>query len=148
MIKKVIPIVTLLILLSFKILWAGQADEFTYDRQQFVAEFAELNQLEQTVTDHGFITFSEMQAENILTPQLSNLVLAGNMMDPALGIPGFWWGCILGPIGILAVYIISEKDEVETKKALTGCLVAGGAELIFAVVYFVLIFSYAATTGI
>jgi cytochrome c biogenesis protein CcdA len=43
--------------------------------------------------------------------------------EPPLGIPSFLWGCILGVVGILLVYILTDGDKAETKKALWGMLV-------------------------
>ncbi len=55
-----------------------------------------------------------------------------------LGIPPFLWGCILGVIGILLVYIISDNNKEATRKALVGCLVGYGTAL---VVYLILVFA-------
>jgi len=141
--KGILLVAAIMILFSCKVLRANQADDFKFDEQQIRDEFMELNRLEQTVIDKSFMTFDEMLSQNLIPAQFSNLnVTHSMMMDPALGIPGFWWGCIFGPIGIIAVYIISEKDEVETKQALTGCIVSGGVEIILMVAYYVWVFSY------
>ena len=72
------------------------------------------------------MSLSELQSNNLLNSQLSALNLtSGMMMEPALGIPGFWWGCVLGPVGILVVYLVTENDKEEVKKALYGCIVSG-----------------------
>lgn len=144
--KEILLFVAITIFGGCKGLWASQTDDFKYNKQQMQDEFIDLNRLEQTVFQNSFITLSEMQSKNMISEQFSSLHLTSNqMMDPALGIPGFWWGCLLGPIGIIAVYIISEKDNVETKKALTGCIVAGAVEVIFSVVYYVWMLSYLET---
>jgi len=54
--------------------------------------------------------------------------------QPPLGIPSFLWGFILGVIGILIVYLITENGD-ETKKALWGCL---AFTVLWVVLYFVL----------
>lgn len=146
--KGIILIAVIIVCLGFNRLRANTVDDFRYDKDVLLEEFSDLNRLEQSVIDNGFLTFTEMQNQDLIPAQFSDLNLTHSMMmDPALGIPGFWWGCIFGPIGILAVYIISEKDEVETKRALTGCLVAGGAELLISVAYFILFFSYYGYSG-
>ncbi len=125
--KKNLLIAALAMFFSCQGLLANQADDFKYNKQQVQDEFADLNRLEQTVVDNSFMTLSEMQQNNMIATQFSNLNLAGSMMgDPALGIPGFWWGCVFGPVGILAVYVITDNDRSEVKKALTGCLVSTG----------------------
>jgi hypothetical protein len=42
--------------------------------------------------------------------------------DSPLGIPSFLWGCVFGVLGILLVYLMTDNDMDETKKALWGCL--------------------------
>jgi len=84
------------------------------------------------------MSLSEMQSKNMLSTRFSNLNLTGSMMmEPALGIPGFWWGCVLGPVGILVVYLVTENDKPEVKKALYGCLVSTGIWVIFEVIWIV-----------
>lgn len=124
-------------------LFANEADNFKYNKQQIQDEFSDLNILEKTVIDYNFITLPEMQSKNMMSGQFSAMHLTNNlMMDPALGIPGFWWGCLLGPVGIIAVYILSDEDKEETKKALTGCIVAGGVEAIIMIAYYVWFLTY------
>lgn len=119
---------------------ASDADLFTYDQEALDQEFTELSTLESFVSSNADVSLSDLLAED-------NEVLAGldisaetasglamGMLEPPLGIPSFLWGCILGPIGIVLVYVISE-DEDETKKALYGCLASVGAYLLFWVVY-------------
>ena len=138
--KKILLIATMAIFMTCQGLLANQADDFKYNDQQVQDEFADLNSLEQTVVDNNFMSLSEMESNNMLSAKFSNLNLTGSMMmEPALGIPGFWWGCVLGPIGVLAVYLITENDKTETKKALIGCLVAGGVEIVFYVIYYALV---------
>jgi len=135
--KKKLLIAVLAIFMSCQGLWANQADDFKYNQQQVQDEFSDLNLLEQTVIDNSFITLSEMQSKNMLSAQLSNLNITSLMMEPALGIPGFWWGCVLGPVGILVVYLVTENDKTEVKKSLYGCLVSTGVWVIFEVIWIV-----------
>lgn len=135
--KKFLLIATMAILCTCQGLMAGQADDFNYNKQQVQDEFADLNLLEQTVVENSFMTLSEMESKNMINSRFGNLNLANNlMMEPALGIPGFWWGCIFGPLGLLAVYVITDNDRAEVKKALTGCLVSTGVNILFYVLYY------------
>jgi len=139
---KKLLLTTFAIFMVCQAIWANQADDFKYNKQQVQDEFSTLNLLEKTVTDNSFVTLSEMQQNNMLTANYANLNLTNNMMmDPALGIPGFLWGCLLGPLGILAVYVITENDKAEVKKALIGCLVGVGVEVIFYVIYYAAVYS-------
>lgn len=138
--KKVFFIVAGILLLLCSQTRANQASDFKFDKQKAQTEFSDLNQLEQTVMNTN-LTLSEMQQKNMLSANYSNLNLASSMMmEPALGIPGFWWGCVLGPVGIALVYILTEKDMHETKMALIGCIIP-------TVVYAVYYFAVAATWG-
>ncbi len=59
-----------------------------------------------------------------------DVTLMATDSEPPLGIPSFLWGCILGVIGILLVYILTDGDKLETKKALWGMLVWVGVWVI------------------
>ncbi len=135
--KKFLLIAAMAIFMSCQGLWANQADDFKYNKQQVQDEFSDLNQLEQMVIDNSFLTLSEMQNNNMLSSRFSDLNLTGSMMmEPALGIPGFWWGCVLGPVGILVVYLVTENDGSEVKKAFYGCLVGTGFWVVLNVIFY------------
>ena len=72
------------------------------------------------------MTYSALKIEHGNLIESMNLVsdssLPSDTKNPVLGIPSFLWGCGLGVVGILVVYIVSDEDKVETKKALWGCL--------------------------
>ncbi len=135
--KKILLIAAMAIFMSCQGLLANQADDFKYNKLQVQDEFASLNVLEQTVIDNSFMSLSEMKSNNMLSSEFSNLSLTTMMMEPALGIPGFWWGCVLGPIGILVVYAVTDNDKAEVKKALYGCLVSAGVWIVWEVIWVV-----------
>jgi hypothetical protein len=122
--------------------FAASADLFTYDANQVDQEMAQLQTLEDFVAVNPGVTLSGLQQEeNSLLADLNLLTYANGGIaafsgEPALGIPSFLWGCILGPVGILIVYLVSEDGD-ETKKALFGCLAWGGAWTIFYVVRYI-----------
>ena len=136
--KKLLLFAALILFFGGQNLWASQADEFKVDQQQIQSEFADLNQLEQTVLQNNFMSLSEMQSRNMLSAKYSNLNLTnGMMMEPALGIPGFWWGCVFGPVGILIVYLVTDNDRDEVKKSFYGCLVSGAFWIVWEVFWLV-----------
>ncbi len=135
--KKILLIAAMAIFMSCQGLLANQADDFKYNKLQVQDEFASLNVLEQTVIDNSFMSLSEMKSNNMLSSEFSNLSLTTMMMEPALGIPGFWWGCVLGPVGILVVYAVTDNDKDEVKKALYGCLVSAGVWIVWEVIWVV-----------
>ena len=70
-------------------------------------------------------SLTEMKAENNAVVSNVNLssksFSSSSSSDGPFGIPSFWWGCILGPIGMLIVYVVTE-DKDELKKSMWGCL--------------------------
>ncbi len=121
---------------SVTALIAGQADDFKIDRQKVQDEFADLSRLEQTVVVNDYLTLSEMKDNNLLSAEFASMNLSSSMMmESALGIPGFWWGCIFGPLGILVVYLVTDNDRDEVKSAFTGCIVGTAVSAVFYLIY-------------
>ncbi len=123
--KKLFVSVFLMFFAGFTI-FANDADLFKLDYNAVKEEFTELNQLATLVAANTDLTFSSLMLTNgnlinslRLVPESS---LPQGEKNPVLGIPSFLWGCGLGVVGMLVVYIVSDKDKVETKKALWGCL--------------------------
>jgi hypothetical protein len=104
----------------------------------------ELNELESYLNLNEGVTYSDVakNASELVLNVSSSPAPAGGSEDP-LGIPSFLWGCVLGWVGILIVYLVSDEDMDETKKALWGCLTGTAVGV---VVYFVA-FAAAATTS-
>ena len=65
--------------------------------------------------------------------------LSSSLLDGPAGIPAFLWGCVLGWIGILVVYLVTE-DSDETKKALYGCLIGWGLGFLLYILFVVVLF--------
>lgn len=122
----------------------GTKESFNYDEQQINADFKQLNKIEKYVQNNEGTTLESLQAQN------SELVAGFNISADAsaslavdelpLGIPAFWWGCVLTVLGIILVYILTDKDKDQTKKALFGCLVTAGAYILFYVVLYGVVF--------
>lgn len=129
----------LAIMFSATTLMAGQTDDFKFDRQQVQDEFADLSRLEQTVVQNDFMSLFELRTNNMLSVEFANMSLSPMMSDAALGIPGFWWGCVFGPIGILIVYLVTDNDRDQVKKSLTGCIVGSAVQVGFYLIYYLVI---------
>jgi len=114
------------------------------DEETLNEAMAELNELDEYLNDNEGVTFADLESsgsELILNVDNSSAPLGVDQEnEPPLGIPSFLWGCILGVVGILIVYIITDGDKDETKKALWGMLVWIGVW----VVLYVGVFSAAA----
>lgn len=115
----------------------AESQVMTFNEQAVNAEFEKLNKLEEFVTANEGVTIEDVQNTELtqdlkLDTNVTNAVAAGEL---PLGIPAFWWGCVLGLLGVLAVYLITDKDKEQTKKALYGCL----AWTVLWVVYYVVV---------
>lgn len=146
--------IKLLTLVVFMIFLAGNAfsatdESFSYDKKAIDKEFSDLNQLEQIVYQNPDATFDELNSKGLLPSELNdlNFNVSQSPLEPPLGIPGFWWGCALGPIGIVIAYLLSDNDKTQAKSALTGCLVGYGAAALIYVVYVVIIMSAYGSMG-
>ncbi|MBI2968443.1 MAG: hypothetical protein HYY40_11625 [Bacteroidetes bacterium] len=125
---------------------------FSMDEEQINARFDRLNNLENYVNAHEGVTLDQLQSEN--NPAVSDLnltdgttgIISAISGEPPLGIPSFLWGCILGWIGILVVYLVTDGDKTESKKALWGCIASTVGYVVFYIIYVVLIVASSTTT--
>ena len=127
-------------------------DESMFELDESVLSTAmyELNRLNNYITQNEGVTYEDLKLfDSALIENVSNssapMGMTNESEDP-LGIPAFLWGCFLGWVGILLVYMITDNDKAQVKKALTGCLVAGGVYVVIGVVYIVLVATYVTTT--
>lgn len=94
----------------------------------------ELNELDEYLNDNEGVTFTELESsDSELIQKMDNSTAplgVDRANEPPLGIPSFLWGCILGIVGILLVYILTDGDKSETKKALWGMLVWVGVWIV------------------
>lgn len=44
--------------------------------------------------------------------------------NPPMGIPSFLWGCAFGLTGMIIVYLLTDRNKMEVKKAFDGCVVS------------------------
>ena len=116
---------------------------FNDDMNAFEQEFSGLNAVEQEVNARQ-ITYSDLVAEkselvnNLQENQdLGAALLGAKGDDTALGIPGFWWGCVLGLLGVLIVFLVVDDSakKAQVRKALIGCVVGGA---VYVLLYFLL----------
>lgn len=142
--KNKLLLLTLVAVMFSSFAFAGAADDFKIDRTQVKAEFSELDQMEQTVIDNNYMPLTQIMSNQNLASEFSGMVplsLPGTQ-DAALGIPGFWWGCIFGPIGLLIVYVATDNDRHEVKTALTGCIVG----TVVSTLFYILVYAAAWST--
>lgn len=99
---------------------------FSFDEEILFAELEELNELDAYVETSEGVTFSDLEKEgNSLIANIENAAAPMGMAEggePPLGIPSFLWGCVFGVVGLVIVYIMTDSDMDETKKAMWGCV--------------------------
>jgi len=129
---------------NIEIIFASN-DESIFELDENVLSVAmyELNRLENCIIQNEGLYYEDLKLLNsALIENVSNssapMGFTTESEDP-LGIPAFLWGCFLGWVGILLVYMITDNDKAQVKKALTGCLVAGGVYVVIGVVYVVFV---------
>ena len=117
---------------------------FTLDENTLDLALSELNELDNYLSLNEGVTYADLEAAGSeLIANISDIAAPMGMAqggeDLPLGIPAFWWGCVLGWIGWLLVYVLTDKDKVQTKQAFTGCLISSGVSVALSVLwYFVL----------
>ena len=128
--KKLLSILSVLCLaITFVTAAEPQPEAFILNEEEIAAEFDQLNKIEKFVQESD-VTLEELQAQN--ADLVSGIELSSNSagvlatMEAPLGIPAFWWGCVLSWVGLLLVYVLTDQDKAETKQALIGCLVNAG----------------------
>lgn len=125
---------------------ANNADLFNYDASRINQELMQLQSLENYIAANPDISFTELQSEkNSLVTDLNlNTNFNGSCSaqdgEPPLGISPFIWGCCLGWVGILVVYLITE-DKAATKKALNGCIVGSLIGCVSYVAYVIILYA-------
>jgi hypothetical protein len=147
--KKLFVSVFLVFFAGFTI-FANDADLFKLDYNAVRAEFTQLDQLAVMVTSNSDLTYDMLKLSDGNLIESLRLVpgsaLPAGEKNPVLGIPSFLWGCGLGVVGLLVVYIVSEKDKVETKSAMWGCIASTAVIVIVDVIWWSAIWGH--TSGI
>ena len=114
---------------------------FKFDYNAVQTQFSELNQLGDMVAANSDLTYSVLKLTDANLVNSLNLISEGSFPgatagEPVAGIPSFLWGCILGPVGLAIVYIATDEDKDETRKAMWGCIASVGVEAVVWIIYF------------
>ncbi len=122
--KKLLSCLIVIGLIASGQVFAGKGELFSYNKENVKTQFAELNVIEDYVMHNDGITLSELTSDNSeFANNLSTFsLIESSLIVGPIGIPSFIWGCVLGPVGILAVYILADDPHVEARKAFWGCL--------------------------
>ncbi len=118
-----------------------------FDDAEIYDAFAGMADLDQYLATNTNKTYTDVSKENCAllngVSATTSLPLSASSDQEALGIPSFLWGCVFGIIGLLVVYLMTDNNKEQTKKALYGCIVG----TVVSVGLYVLIFAAAATTS-
>ena len=95
---------------------------FNLDEANLEIAMADLNQLDSYLLQHPEATYQDVVKDNAsLVANVSAIAAPAGENNGPLGIPSFLWGCVFGVIGVLLVYLMTDNNMDETKKALWGC---------------------------
>lgn len=100
---------------------------FSYDEDEMSEALSELNELDAYLEMNVDQTYASLaESGNPLIADIestaSPMGMAGQDGEPPLGIPSFLWGCVFGIIGLLIVFVATDSDKDETRKAMWGCV--------------------------
>lgn len=107
---------------------------FSLDEEALFAELGDLNELDAYVEANEGVTFTDLEKEGSLL--IANIESSAAPMgmaeggEPPLGIPSFLWGCVFGVVGLVIVYIMTDSDMDETKKAMWGCVASTAVSVV------------------
>jgi hypothetical protein len=117
----------LFVLLLQAQVFASNSEIFVYDEEKIQNELKPLSELEQFIDQQSGATnlqiTSKMQSLNLPTAMMNTSNIMGFNYQP-LGIPPFIWGCCLGPIGMLVVFLTNEGNSHATIRAFYGCAIS------------------------
>lgn len=108
---------------------------FSYDEELLLAELSDLNELDAYVEANEGISFDELLNESSplvadIESTASPMGMGGQDGEPPLGIPSFLWGCVFGILGLVVVYIATDNNQDEAKKAMWGCLASTAVSVV------------------
>jgi hypothetical protein len=120
--KKIILSLSLLLTAVYS--FAIEPD-FTLNEAELSQSFEGLNSLERFINENPDLSIDEIKAQN--QELVENVSFESSaIVNPAGDMPivgSFWWGCVLGIVGLVLVYFVTDNDKEQTKKALVGCVI-------------------------
>ena len=141
---KKLTLLLALMLLTLVTSFAASPSDFAVNEQELNLQMADLNKAEAFVTANPNATVKEV--EGVATDLKLTSDFAQSLgAEPPFGVPSFVWGLVLGVIGIVLVYVLTDSDKAESKKALMGCIVAGAAVALIYIFVFVISLAGTAT---
>ena len=115
---------------------ASDAELFSYNRNALEVAIAPIANVENFVAQNSSLSVTELVSTG---NELFNGVgataspFALNESLP-LGCPAFLWGCVFSVPGLVVIYIMTNNDREQVKKAFNGCVANGIVYLAFVVI--------------
>ena len=115
---------------------ANDAALFSYDRNAMETAISPVTAIENFVAQNPEISINDLaKTGNLLVNGVDiNSNPFGINGEPPLGIPSFLWGCMFNWVGLVVVYIATDNDKGETRKALWGCVANTGVWVVYYIV--------------
>jgi hypothetical protein len=119
-----------------------------FNDSEIYEAFADISTLDQYLQTNEDKTYSDLELEDSSmlagVSSSTTLPLSSSASDElALGIPSFLWGCVFGIIGVVVVYLMTDENKEQTKKAVYGCV----ASTVVGVVFYIVVIAAATTTA-
>ncbi len=122
--KKILIVFTLILCAGIK-LSANDADLFNYDKSAVQNSLSQLSVLESYVTEHPALVKVQREKDGIVI--VNGIALTSNPMQGRGWSPvpfPYFWGCVLGPIGVVIVMAGTNGDRRAQWLAMEGCITA------------------------
>jgi Na+/proline symporter len=103
----------------------AKTSDFNLDEKKVNAEFGQLNKLEKYVDANENATIADAKVAEIAADVDLDTSTLDVMKELPANIPAFWWGFCLGWVGLIVVYVVTDNDKDQVKKALKGCIISG-----------------------
>ncbi len=123
----------------------AKTSDFNLDDKKVNAEFSQLNKLENYVDANANATIADAKVAEIAADVDLDTSTIDVMKELPANIPAFWWGFCLGWVGLIVVYVVTDNDKDQVKKALKGCIISG---LVGLAVYLIVVVGAVASSGI
>jgi len=109
-------------LLSTEKIYASDDFIFSYDKTLVEEQLSELTAAEQSIDLFGLTSMDQLKTTFDFIVHQPNS--DGHHGEPDHDhVPGFYWGCCLGPIGVLILLSAHNDDPDAVYQAVFGCLV-------------------------
>ncbi len=111
--------------------------EFSYS-PSILTELAVLDQADAYLKKEKTASEAHLRSQGVLKPEITLTPWTPEDDEPPLGIPSFIWGCCFNFLGVVLVYIMTDENNKETKRAFWGCVVGSTTCIVGSLLYWLL----------